>query len=292
MPFTPHAGPSSRPHTPLTSLNPTSNAPSNLQRQSTSTTALGPKSSTGEVVVSSHFAAKPAPLPASTSSSSLVIPAKRPSPSSRKGKERASPRGAAGGEEDEFDELDEDIENVDPVKALGLPPSGQAALLLQQQREQEETRRKKPRVSDDSGYGTAEAGGSGIETGMEKEEVPESEHEGEGEMLVGAVARASPEKGGAVSRSSGQPAQAMEGADVRSAFFDPLSSLLTDLPDAALVAHCDRAALVHRAPRIAHARVPRDRGERDGQVERRARRWRVALDAVRKVLFLILVTCC
>ncbi|KAL7344078.1 WD40-repeat-containing domain protein [Rhodotorula toruloides] len=113
---------------PLTSLNPTSDAPSNPQRQSTSTTALGPKSSTGEVVVSSHFAAGPTLPPASDSSSSLVIPAKRPSPSSRKGKERASPPGAAGAEEGEFDELDEDIENVDPVKALQLPPSGQAAL--------------------------------------------------------------------------------------------------------------------------------------------------------------------
>lgn len=128
MPFTPHAGPSSRPHTPLTSLNPTSNAPSNPQRHITSTTALGPKSSTGEVVVSSHFAAGPTLPPASDSSSSLVIPAKRPSPSSRKGKERASPPGAAGAEEDEFDELEEDFENVDPVKALQLPPSGQAAL--------------------------------------------------------------------------------------------------------------------------------------------------------------------
>ncbi|EMS23058.1 bloom syndrome protein [Rhodotorula toruloides NP11] len=252
MPFTPHAGPSSRPHTPLTSLNPTSNAPSNLQRQSTSTTALGPKSSTGEVVVSSHFAAKPAPLPASTSSSSLVIPAKRPSPSSRKGKERASPRGAAGGEEDEFDELDEDIENVDPVKALGLPPSGQAALLLQQQREQEETRRKKPRVSDDSGYGTAEAGGSGIETGMEKEEVPESEHEGEGEMLVGAVARASPEKGGAVSRSSGQPAQAMEGAD-------PSSHIAIEL----LSFTERRASLMQEFLEIAESGTGRSKGGRD-----------------------------
>ncbi|BGO89028.1 ATP-dependent DNA helicase sgs1 [Rhodotorula toruloides] len=48
---------------------------------------------------------------------------------------------------------------------------------------------------------------------MEKEEVPESEHEGEGEMLVDAVARANPEKGGAVSRSSGQQAQAVEGVD-------------------------------------------------------------------------------
>ncbi|BGO93455.1 ATP-dependent DNA helicase sgs1 [Rhodotorula toruloides] len=201
--FTPHAGPSSRPHTPLTSLNPPSNAPSNLQRQSTSTTALGPKSSTGEVIVSSHFTAKHAPLPASASSSSLVIPAKRHSPFSRKGEERASPPRAAGAEEDEFDELDEDIENVDPVKAL--------AFLRVQQREQEQTRRKKPRVSDDSAYETAEAGGSGIEAELEKEEVPESEHEGEGEMLLDTVARTSPGEGGAVSRSSGQQAQAEGG---------------------------------------------------------------------------------
>ncbi|GEM11171.1 bloom syndrome protein [Rhodotorula toruloides] len=261
MPFTPHAGPSSRTHTPLTSLASTSSSFLNPARQSTSTTALGPKSSTGKVVVSSHFSAKPAP-PASSTTSSLVVPAKRPSPSSRKGKERApdqgkerapdpSPAAVAEGEE-EFDELNEDIENVDPVKTLALLSSTQAALLLQQQHKQEEGRGKKPRMSDDSGYGTVEAGGSRVGAEKDREEVPESEHEGEGEMLLDAVARTSPEQVAQAARSTGQEAQAVEGAD-------PSSHIVTEL----LSFTERRASLMQEFLEIAESGTGRSKGGRD-----------------------------
>lgn len=268
MPFTPHACPSSRPHTPVAALTSTSNDLPHPAQPSSTFSALGPKSSTGQVVVSSHFAPKSAP-PAAASTSATVVPAKRASPSSCKGKERVEAPLAAE-DEDEFDEVDDDIENVDPAKALALPPSAQAALLLQQQKQRDEkewARRKKPRVSDESGYAT---GASGVEAAM-ADEVPESEHEGEGDMLVDAVARTSPNKvGGAVNRSSGQQAQVMDGVEVRShpvLRFD-LSPLT--LSDTALVARRGRAPLVHRAPCRAHARVPRDCRERNGQVQGRA----------------------
>ncbi|GEM12874.1 bloom syndrome protein [Rhodotorula toruloides] len=107
-------------------------------------------------------------------------------------------------------------------------------------------------MSDDSGYGTVEAGGSRVGAEKDREEVPESEHEGEGEMLLDAVARTSPEQVAQAARSTGQEAQAVEGAD-------PSSHIVTEL----LSFTERRASLMQEFLEIAESGTGRSKGGRD-----------------------------